>query len=464
MKQQLDPFKLTSLDESGSHIGLIPAEVTGFFRRRRNVVQFILLSIFLLLPWVHIDGKQLLWLNISDREFHFFGLLFKAHDAPLLFILIVVMALGLAFATAVWGRIWCGWACPQTVFIEAVYRRIEIWVEGNYLNRRRLQMAPLSVEKAVKKSLKWLLFFLVSALFAHSFVAYFTGSYELLKMMEGSPKDNWNYFLLIVFFTALLTFNFGWFREQFCVIMCPYGRIQSVLLEPSSLAVVYDHSRGEPRRASANQEKTGDCVGCNRCVEVCPTGIDIRNGLQMECIACTACIDSCNEIMAKVKKPQNLISYRTLDGTPLRVWKLKTFFYGFLISLALGVLFYSLRTREAVHIAVLRGIEAPYSKDTDSDGQTQIINHFRLHLTSQTEKDVTYELSLSESDASKGLILTVSQNPVTLKGKTSQTWHVFLRAPMSQLPKNGKEDFTLLIRADDGTLLTRDLIFVGPSQ
>jgi cytochrome c oxidase accessory protein FixG len=465
MKNERDLYKLTSIDEHGGHLHLIPAEVKGFFRKHRIRVQLFLLIIFLLLPWIHHQGRQLILLNIPSREFIFFGLLFKSHDAPLLFLLIAILTLGLALVTAIWGRIWCGWACPQTVFIDAVYRRIEIWTEGNYIERRRLQFAPLSWNKFRKKSLKWLFFFLVSALFAHSFAAYFTGSYELLKMISQPPSENWNYFLIISFSTALLLFNFGWFREQFCVIMCPYGRIQSVLLDPSSLAIVYDQQRGEPRRGAAPAGKTsGDCVSCNRCVEVCPTGIDIRNGLQMECISCTACIDACDEIMQKVKKPKGLIAYRTLDGSHFQIFKFKTVFYGALIAFAIGVLAYNLKTRESVNIDVLRGIDAPYSEDKNAQGQFQIINHFRLHMTSQSDQDMSYHVSLSSEALAQGMSLTLAQNPLQLKSESSQTWHLFVLFPKEQLPKNGKLSFSILIQSQSGELFKRDLTFLGPTR
>ncbi len=394
-----DQFKLTSIDEHGARINIIPAEVQGYFRKHRTRVQIGLLLVFLGLPWIHFQGHQLVLLNIQSREFIFFGLIFKSHDAPLIFLLLAILTLGLALVTSIWGRIWCGWACPQTVFIDAVYRKIEIWTEGKYIERRKLNLESWSFLKFRKKTFKWILFFLVSTLFAHSFVAYFTGSIELLKMINGSPTDNWNYFLLVMAFTAVLLFNFAWFREQFCIIMCPYGRIQSVLMEPSSLAIVYDQKRGEPRRDFKNLGRnTGDCVGCNRCVEVCPTGIDIRNGLQMECISCTACVDACDEIMKKVKKPRGLISYSSLDNSSFQFWRLKTYAYGSLILMASGVLAFNLATREPVEITLLRGIDSPFSQDLDAAGTIQIINHFRIHLTSQIDKDISYYIALTDAD------------------------------------------------------------------
>lgn len=465
MRIEKDINKLTSIDEEGSHISIIPAEVQGFFRKNRTRVQVILLVIFLALPWLHYKGQQLILLNISAREFNLFGILFRAHDTPLIFFLLATTALGLAFVTAVWGRIWCGWACPQTVFVDMIYRCIEQWTEGDYIKRRKLYRSPWTMEKYRKTGLKWILFFLVSSAIAHSFIAYFTGSTELLKMMQGSPEDNWTYFVLVAAFTLLLLFDFAWFREQFCVIMCPYGRIQSVLLEPSSLAVVYDEKRGEPRReGSEKKSMQGDCVACNRCVEVCPTGIDIRNGLQMECIACTACIDACDEIMEKVKKPTGLISYRTLNNSPFRIFKLKTIVYGVFILFSIGGLSYSLSTREPLNIALLRAIDSPYTLSVDENGRTIVLNHFRLHLTNQTNADSLYSIRLSEDDINLGTKLTVAQNPISLKANGSENWHLFIQAPRETMASNGQQAIKIYINNSQNQTFERELFLIGPQK
>lgn len=465
METPKDLFKLTSIDEHGGHISIIPAEVSGYFKKHRSRVHTLLLIVFLVLPWIHIQGQQLIQLNVVTREFTFFGMLFRAHDAPLIFLLLAIFALGLAFVTAIWGRIWCGWACPQTVFIEGVFRRIEIWTEGNYIERRNLRNAPMSLNKLRMISSKWFLFVVVSSIIAHSFVAYFSGSKELVQMMQGDPTQNWNYFLLVSIFTALILFDFAWFREQFCIIMCPYGRIQSVLLESNSLCVAYDQKRGEPRRGISDAAvKTGDCVSCNRCVQVCPTGIDIRNGLQMECIACTACIDACDDIMTKIKKPTGLIAYKTLDGSPLKFFKIKTLAYASLILICVGVLAFNLGTRDPLNIAVLRAIDSPYSFSVNEKGETLVLNHFRLHLTNQTKKDALYTIALSTESQLNGFKLTVSQNPIQLKSEGSETWHVFLSLDKKNLPANGQLTSKIILSSSTNQTFERDLILVGPKQ
>ncbi len=464
----LDPGKLTSVDENGDRVNLIPAEVRGFYRKHRTWSQIVLLIIFLAIPWTTINGHQTILLNIPDREFALFGILFKSHDAPLVFFLLATLALGLAFATSVWGRIWCGWACPQTVFIDSIYRFIELKVEGTYLKRRALRDAPLSIEKLRRTGLKWFLFVVVSSLIAHSFMAYFIGAKDLLEMMQHRPGENMTYFITVLFFTGIVLFNFGWFREQFCVIMCPYGRIQSVLLDQKSIAVVYDVKRGEPRRdPSIPKEQQGDCVSCNRCVQVCPTGIDIRNGLQMECITCTACIDACDEIMEKVKRPKGLIRYDTLDGSKFTLKKPRSIIYMIAISFLICGLVYSLATRQSAHFTVLRGQGLPYSFVKNDVGQEIILNQFRVHIQNQGRETARYELTLPEELKAQGLQVQVAENPLTLNPGESREWYFFVRFPPTLLQDNGQLKTTVriqdLLNPKDFTS-ERELILIGPKQ
>lgn len=461
----MDPGKLSSVDDHGDRITIIPAEVRGFFRRHRDWTQIVLLVIFLALPWIKIGSYQSILLDIPKREFSFFGLLLKAHETPLLFFLLASAALGLCFVTSIWGRVWCGWTCPQTVFIDAVYRRIEKWVEGNYIERRKLQQESFNITKFRKKSFKWFLFVVVSSAIAHSFMAYFVGSRDLIQMLQNNPLENWNYFLLVLFFTGLVLFDFAWFREQFCIIMCPYGRFQSVLMEPNTLTVAYDVQRGEPRRGVALKgEKTGDCVSCNRCVEVCPTGIDIRNGLQLECIACTACIDACDDIMRKVQKPTGLISYNTMTGKKASLKNFKSISYLVAILLCLGGLSLALITRAPVDVAILRAGGLPYTiLDSNSDSST-VINHFKLHLHNQTSMDALYEIALTEQD-NESLQLITAQNPIALPKNSEITWHFFVKASPEVFKLTGKKKIQISLRNKSNVqepTNTKEVILVGP--
>ncbi|WP_413288144.1 cytochrome c oxidase accessory protein CcoG [Bdellovibrio sp. HCB337] len=465
----LDPERLTSIDEFGDRTYIIPAEVRGFFHKHRQRVHILLLFVFLVIPWTYINGQQTILLDIPARKFAIFGITFWAHDAPLVFFVLATLTLGLTFVTSVWGRVWCGWACPQTVFVEAVFRRIEQWVQGNYIQRRQLHQAELSFKKFYKKSLTWFLFFVVSSLISHSFAAYFVGSEKLLQMIQGSPQENWSYFLVISCMTALVLFDFGWFREQFCIIMCPYGRFQSVLLDQKSLAVVYDETRGEPRKGKVPPgQKQGDCVACNRCVQVCPTGIDIRKGLQMECITCTACIDACDEIMEKVKKPKGLIRYDTLDRSPVSLKKTRSVIYMVLIVLSLAGLTYNIATREKAQVFVLRAKEAPYTLIKGDQGEDLVLNHFRLQIQNQGFEKGIYLLKPTKEWQENGITLTVAQNPLNIEAGKISEWHFFVRFKPELVSATGQ--FPVKIQLEDQNELEspfkseKEIILVGPRK
>jgi cytochrome c oxidase accessory protein FixG len=466
----LDTERLSNLDEYGDRIKVIPAEVRGFYRRHRTWTQFFLLLIFLVLPWTKINGEQSLLLDIAARKFAVFGITFWAHDAPLIFFILGTLTVGLAFVTSVWGRIWCGWACPQTVFIDAVFRRIEVLVQGNYIQRRKLDQEPLTLRKLWKVGVTWFLFLVVSSLISHSFVAYFVGAENLIGMIQGSPIENWNYFLIITGMTVFILLDFGWFREQFCIIMCPYGRFQSVLLDQKSLAIVYDTERGEPRKgaAKAADAAQGDCVSCNRCVQVCPTGIDIRRGLQMECIACTACADACDEIMTKVKKPKGLIRYDSLDGTKIQLLKPRSVIYMLIILIFISGLAYNIAARETAQVFVMRGQEAPFTVTKDERGQERILNHFKLQIQNQNFTGANYRLKPPVDWQQDGTEMIVAQNPQVAKAGEMITWHFFVRFKPELLSPAGKHQTHFLLEdlndVANGFKGDKELILIGPAR
>jgi cytochrome c oxidase accessory protein FixG len=445
MDQGFDTERLSSLDEWGNKKIIIPAEVEGRYRRRRTVVHALLMIFFLLLPWLKLNGHQLLLLDIVHREFSIFGLKLYAHDAPFLFPLIAISVFSLVFVTSVWGRVWCGWACPQTVFIDGVFRRIEILVEGKFLQRRRAQTQPMSFSVFRKKCLKWFLFFLVSTTIAHSFVAFFVGSDALLKMMGQNPEQNMTYFVLIFGMTGILLFDFGWFREQFCTIVCPYGRFQSLLLDSTSLAVVYDEKRGEPRRGKPPENgRYGDCISCRRCVEVCPTGIDIRRGVQMECIACTACIDACDDVMAKMKKPVGLIRYSNLDGTTWKLLKPRALMALALVLVFATILFFGLRGRGVVDVNLLRAHGGPlFSSITQPDGTMKFANQFHLHIRNQISSAQTIELKTTF----EGVEIKLPENPFIIQPNQDLQIPLFILFPASALNSNGTRQINIQLES-----------------
>ncbi|MEM9067061.1 MAG: cytochrome c oxidase accessory protein CcoG [Myxococcota bacterium] len=307
------PVLQSSLNKDGSRNYVHPADVKGRFTRSRNVVFAVLMVVYLALPFVEVGGRPAVFLDVAARRFYLFGASFNAQDFWLVFFLLTGVALVLFVITTLWGRVWCGYACPQTVFLEGVYRRIERLIEGPRNLRLRRNAASWTFGKAWRKTLKHALFVVLSLFFAHFFVSYFVSLPSLLAMMQGSPAEHPYAFGWMAAMTLVLYFNFAWFREQLCLIICPYGRLQSTLTDRDTMVIGYDEGRGEPR-GKARDPNAGDCVSCSRCVVVCPTGIDIRNGLQMECIGCAACIDACDEVMTKLKRPTGLIRYDSMNG------------------------------------------------------------------------------------------------------------------------------------------------------
>lgn len=453
--------RLASLDDKGFRRAIIPAEVKGFFRRHRDWTQAVLILIFLILPWITVNGNQLLLLNLGERKFSIFGTIFYAHDTPKLFFIIFIFVLSLVWVTSIWGRIWCGWACPQTVFIDGVYRRIEQWIEGNYIQRRKLHDSNWTFEKIWKKTLKWFSFVAVSSFFAHSFAAYFVGSHEIIFMLQKSPLENASTFGVVVFLTAFMVFDLGWFKEQFCVIMCPYGRFQSALMDQNSLAIVYDVARGEPRKGVVQPgEKQGDCVSCNRCVQVCPTGIDIRRGVQMDCITCTACIDACDEIMEKVKKPKGLIRYDSVSGKKATMFNIRSMLYLLLIAIASVGLVVTLSNRADLEITVLRAKEEPYTVISNHGTEQEILNHFRLHIKNQSKQDEMFKVELADDSVSQAIQMTIAQNPLLVHSGDDITVHIFVRFKQSILNSGTTKAYITL---NDGKKPNKkELPLVGP--
>jgi cytochrome c oxidase accessory protein FixG len=471
---ELHPERLATTDETGRRVYLHPADVKGKWRSRRTVVQAVLLAIFLVLPWVRIAGRQALLLDVAHREFEIFGLSLRAHNAPLLFLVFGAFVFGLFFVTSVWGRIWCGWACPQTVFIDSVFRRIERWIEGSALERKKLDAQPLDAKKLAKRTAKWSLFTLASLVITHSLLAYFVGTEHLATMMCTSPLENWGSFLFMAITTGIILFDFGWFREQFCIIACPYGRFQSVMMDSHSTVVAYDEKRGEPRHtpqakvlAKTHGGKLGDCVNCYRCVQVCPVGIDIRRGVQMECIACTGCIDACDDVMTKLKKPTGLIRYdsmKSMRGEKRKVVRPRSAIY-LAASLACVLLLAGfLSASQKLDVVVLRAKEAPYT--VDSSGPAPMVNnHFKLELSNQTSIDRELDFVLPTELVPQGFQVITAIRPLPVSSGTLKRVDVFVRFPSYRLAE-GQKKIVLLIQSRDtsGTTETieKEITLVGP--
>ena len=380
---------LSSIHADGSKKSLHPADVRGPFTRWRRLAALVMLTIYVALPWIPVNGYPAVFLDVVERRFHFFGITFATQDLWIGFFVVTGLAFSLFYITALFGRLWCGWTCPYTVFLENVYRRIERLIDGDATARRALDAAPWTGMKITKRVTKHALYLLVSALIAHVALSYFVSLHGLYEMMSGPPQKHLVAFGVVLFLTAALYGSFSWFREQFCVILCPYGRLQSALTDDHSVVIGYDKKRGEPR---GKGESAGACVDCRRCVQVCPTGIDIRNGLQLECIGCAACVDACDEIMTKLHRPTGLVRYDShtgLHGGKTRYIRPRTLFYTFMLLAGITAFFVASRSLSPMSASLVRMQGASYFVQ---DGVVR--NQFTIRVINKRNREGTFRITL----------------------------------------------------------------------
>ncbi len=325
-----DSFRdaLASVQDDGKRNWVYPKKVKGLFYKYRSYLSWVLLAILFAGPFIQVGGRPYMLFNIFERKFIIFGAAFWPQDTHLLIFLLLIFFVFIILFTVVFGRVWCGWACPQTLFMEMVFRKIEYLIEGDANQQRALNEKPWDTEKVIKKGIKLSVFVVISLMIGHLVMAYLIGVDQVIEIVSQPPSANMAGFVGLIAFSGIFMFVFSWFREQACIVVCPYGRLQGVLLDDNSINVMYDYVRGEPRGAikknpTENLGK-GDCVDCNLCVQVCPTGIDIRNGTQMECVNCTACIDACDDVMLKVDRPKGLIRYASENSIKEGFQKLVT--------------------------------------------------------------------------------------------------------------------------------------------
>ena len=475
---------VTTIKSDGSRPFLFPTDPHGRFNTARRWSAFGLIAFYLSLPWIQVGGHPAVFLDIAERRFHLFGITLAAQDLWLLFFVITGLGFSLFFVTALLGRVWCGWACPQTVFLDHVYRRIERWIDGDAIKRRALHNAPLSAGKIFKRVTKHALYLAVSAAITHLFLAYFVSLPEVWRMMHSAPAEHWSAFGFILVATGILYFNFAWFREQLCIVICPYGRIQSALIDDHSLVIGYDTQRGEPRgkvAPSADREAAlaptqtmaqlrhglrsepettearGDCVACNRCVQVCPTGIDIRQGLQMECIGCTACIDACDDVMTRLGRERGLIRYdsqKAFTGGRTRWLRPRTFLYGVLLLIGASVATWALSTVKPASFGVTRMTGAPYIVDDVS-----VRNQFLVRIVNKRSTPVRFVLQLGRAPAEAkqtGFEAAVDVPPL---GEIVQP--LILQEPRASY--EGPFHFEVRVADEQGSFtLMREVEFLGP--
>jgi cytochrome c oxidase accessory protein FixG len=385
---------LSTLNLDGTRHWIRPRLAHGRFLRWRRIAGFALIALFVLLPRIRIGGRPALLVDLSEQELAVFGLVFRPSDGVVLMLLGLTIVLAVFLVTALLGRVWCGWGCPHSVYLEHVFRPIERWLEGSAAQQARLPRFHW------RRLAKWTIYTALAFALSNVFLAYFVGTDRLEQWVFGSPLDHLGGFGIVIGVAALMLFNFGYFREQTCIVACPYGRLQTVLLDKQSLIVGYDATRGEPRGKPKHRlpviAERGSCVDCGACVDVCPTGIDIREGLQMECIGCAQCIDACDTVMDKLGQPRNLIGYTSQDrlaGHPGKLLRARTIIYPALLALAAGLLVFSVGTKSVADVFVER-IDGPSFVDLP-DGR--IAARVQLKIENASDEPRGYTISLVDA-------------------------------------------------------------------
>jgi len=447
---------LSTMHTDGSRRWLHPRLALGRLLTARRLLAYVLIFIFTIIPYLHFNGRPLVLLDVPHREFTIFGFTFLPTDTVLLALFMVTLIVGICLATALLGRVWCGWMCPQTVYMEFVYRPLERLFDGPPQSRHR----PGKKKAPWRTGLKYLAYLLISMYLAHTFLAYFVGVDALAHWVRRSPLEHPVSFLIMVAVTGLMLFDFSYFREQTCLVACPYGRFQSVMLDRDSLIVSYDRRRGEPRghrSRRADDAGKGDCIDCSMCTDTCPTGIDIRNGLQMECIACTQCIDACNSVMRKVGKPEGLIrisSQARIEGIPSRLLRPRVVVYPTLMVVLVTVFFVVLGRMQTADVTILRGLGVPFTQTATGT----VVNRLRVKVANRGRDEAKYRVELvGRTDGT----LRAADDPLVVPAEQAQTTPVQVTLPAAAF-KQGHCDVRLRVSDGDGFSREQTFRLLGP--
>ncbi len=453
-----------TINEEGGRNVIYPKKPTGKFTNYRTYVSWFLLAALVISPFIKINGNQFLLFNVLEGKYNIFGQPFWPQDFHLLVLSMLIGIVFIILFTVIFGRIFCGWMCPQTIFMEMVFRKIEFWIEGDRPKQIRLDKQPWNAEKIRKKGTKWFIFFLISFFIANVFLAYFIGSDELLQYITDNPLNHIGTLIKLLVFTMVFFFVFAWFREQVCIIVCPYGRLQGVLLDRKSIVVAYDYKRGEDENGRKKFRKGedrkdlghGDCIDCNQCVVVCPTGIDIRNGTQLECVNCTACIDACDEVMVKTGYDPGLIRYASEDNITKGekfVFNTRIKAYSAVLTILVGVLVTLLFLRSDIEATILR---LPGQMFTTTE--TSVKNIYNFKLINKTVKDL--EKVNIKLISHEGEVTIVGGESHVSKGSLTDGM-MFIEIDKKDLKKS-KEKLKIGIYADGKLIETTTTNFPGP--
>lgn len=455
------PSSIPAVTSEGKRQWFYPHKPKGKWYKRRTWFTALILTLLFVTPFLKYNDQPLLLFNVLERKFIIFGIFIGPQDYWLFGLTMLSFMVFIVLFTTIFGRLWCGWACPQTVFMEMVFRRIEYFIEGDSGKQKLLNKAPWNGDKILKKGAKYFSFLIVSFFIANLLLSYVIGVEELSKIVKEPIEDHFILFSGILIFTGVFYFNFAWLRDQACTVICPYGRLQSVLMDRNSVIVAYDHKRGEPReKLHKNKVRdAGDCVNCFQCVAVCPTGIDIRNGNQMECVNCTACIDACDSIMNKIGFDEGLIRYTSenaiVSGTN-KIITNRTRAYGIVLLLLWAALGYLIASRNDTQTTLLRAPGSQYIENSDGT----ISNLYTFKIFNKTNKIIHPDITLAQPN---GKLLFAGNPDLTLAGAGMAEGTVFIIVPKTAL-KSRKTKLKLNVSQGNEKLETFETTFIAPEE
>lgn len=461
-KQESFRDSIGTINEEGLRNWVYPKKPKGKYYNYRTILSVILLVLFAVMPFIKINGEQFMLFNILERKFHIFGRPFFPQDFYLLALAVVISVIFLVLFTVVYGRIFCGWICPQTIFMEMVFRKIEYLIEGDRNKQIKLDKMPWNAEKIRKKVLKWVVFYLISLVLTSIMLAYVAGSDYVIYFWKH-PFEDVKAWLIYLAFNTVFYFVFSWFREQVCIIACPYGRLQGVLTDENTIMVAYDYKRGEkrgPMRKGQNREELGlgDCIDCKQCVLVCPTGIDIRNGTQLECINCTACMDACDAVMDSIGKPRGLIRYASkvsIEEGHGKLFTTRVKFYSVVLLILFVIFIFLFINRPTIDLKVLRQRGVVFTELADGTIQN-MYNATIINKSYYPFKDLEIKLLDSVGE------LTVSGTEEKLNLDKEEVKQVILFVKIPKDAVKGKKEIKFGIYADGKLIDTYESVFIAP--
>lgn len=452
---------IATVDEKGKRIWVYPKKPSGHFHNLRIVVSIVLLTILFGLPFIKVDGSPLILIDVFERNFIIFGIHLWPQDFHIVALSMISLVVFVVLFTVVFGRVWCGWACPQTIFMEMVFRKIEYWIEGDANRQRKLNDAPWDSQKILKKGSKHIIFIFISLLISHTFLSYIIGIDKLREIVSQPPGENLIGFIALMVFTGIFYGVFAFLREQICIAVCPYGRLQGVFLGNNSIAVMYNWLRGEPKgrlKKGKVQESKGDCIDCKMCVYACPTGIDIRHGTQLECVNCTACIDACDQVMDKIDKPRGLIKYashNSIKEGKKKIFTSRVLGYTIVLSLLVFVVVFMLFTRTDVEATILKVPGQLYQEQPNE----RISNLYNIQFINKTNKAQPLEMKVK--DYPEATIARVGEEDLIIEAGSRLDGVFFIEMSRKDIKKM-KTTVEVLLIADGEIIDEISTNFVGP--